>query len=153
MLVPQRMTAAQERDLVPPLVRRLLDREGKRRTPASDAHLAKRAEELASLHLDPQLESPVRPASVRWVSNQSSRWGSCTLETREIRLSDRLAELPSWVTDYVLVHELAHLAESGHTPRFWSLVAGYPMAERARGFLEGYALRANWSQPEADDLP
>ena len=41
--------------------------------------------------------------------------------------------------DYVLVHELAHLLETGHTPTFWSWVDRYPKAERAKGFLEGVA--------------
>jgi len=75
------------------------------------------------------------PASVRWVSNQQSLWGSCTIATREIRVSDRLVPFPSWVLDYVLVHELAHLAEPSHSKRFWQLVNRYPRAERARGFL------------------
>jgi predicted metal-dependent hydrolase len=79
------------------------------------------------------------PASVRWVDNQLTRWGSCTPADRSIRLSTRLQGLPPWVVDYVLVHELAHLVEVGHTAAFWSLVDRYPKAERARGFLEGYA--------------
>ncbi len=76
-----------------------------------------------------------RPLRVRWVSNQESLWGSCTVATRDIRVSDRLAGLPGWVLDYVLVHELAHLAVPSHSKRFWSLVNRYPKAERARGFL------------------
>ena len=42
---------------------------------------------------------------------------------------------PLWVLDYVIVHELAHLAEPNHGPRFHALVARYPKAERATGFL------------------
>lgn len=76
-----------------------------------------------------------RPASIRWVSNQRQRWGSCTPTDGSIRLSDRLASFPEWVIDYVIVHELAHLVEFGHTPRFWSIVQQYPLTERARGFL------------------
>jgi predicted metal-dependent hydrolase len=75
------------------------------------------------------------PASVRWVDNQTSRWGSCTPVDRTIRISSRLAAWPGWVLDFVLVHELAHLAEAGHGAAFHELVARYPKAERATGFL------------------
>ena len=52
-----------------------------------------------------------------------------------IRLSDRIASYPAWVRDYVLIHELVHLAVPSHSAAFWRLVARYPLAERARGFL------------------
>lgn len=52
-------------------------------------------------------------------------------------MSDRLRSVPSWVLDYVLVHELAHLQVPGHGPRFWELVGNYPQTERARGYLDG----------------
>ena len=77
------------------------------------------------------------PADVKWVDNQHRRWGSCTPADRTIRLSSRLRSMPEYVVDYVLVHELVHLLEPGHNDRFWALVARYPRAERARGFLEG----------------
>ena len=47
-----------------------------------------------------------------------------------------------WLVDYVLVHELAHLLVTGHGPRFWAEVEGYPRSERARGYLEGVAAAA-----------
>jgi predicted metal-dependent hydrolase len=43
------------------------------------------------------------------------------------------------VGDYVLVHELTHLLERTHSDRFHRLVAGFPLAERARGYLEGWS--------------
>jgi predicted metal-dependent hydrolase len=52
-----------------------------------------------------------------------------------IRISSRAAALPSWVLDYLLVHELAHLEVAGHGPHFWRLVNRYPLTERARGYL------------------
>jgi predicted metal-dependent hydrolase len=64
-----------------------------------------------------------------------ARYGSCTPQDGTIRLSDRLVAWPPWVRDYVLVHELAHLAVPDHSPAFWRLVDRYPLAERARGFL------------------
>jgi predicted metal-dependent hydrolase len=75
------------------------------------------------------------PRSVQWSDRQRARWGSCTTATRDIRVSRRLAEWPSWVLDYVLVHELAHLAVPNHSPEFHALVDRYPRAERAKGFL------------------
>lgn len=75
------------------------------------------------------------PASITWVSNQRDRWGSCTPAHATIRLSDRLAGFPSWVIDYVIVHELAHLLEANHNDAFWAIVARYPLSERARGYL------------------
>jgi len=76
-----------------------------------------------------------RPASIRWVANQRHRWGSCTPETGEIRISDRIAGFPGWVLDAVIVHELAHLVHLHHTPEFWALANRYPRIERAYGFL------------------
>ncbi len=75
------------------------------------------------------------PASVRWVDNMRQRWGSCTPEDSSIRVSARLAAFPSFVLDYVLVHEFAHLVVPSHGPAHDALVDGYPQAERARGFL------------------
>jgi predicted metal-dependent hydrolase len=66
-----------------------------------------------------------------------------------IRLSHRLRPMPVWVLDYVLVHELAHLVEPTHSTAFWRLVARYPDAERAKGFLEGYL--AGQGRPGADE--
>lgn len=79
------------------------------------------------------------PTSIRWVTNQRQRWGSCTPADGSIRLSDRMVSFPSWVVDYVIVHELAHLIEIGHTARFWELVDAYPRAERAKGYLQAKA--------------
>ena len=87
------------------------------------------------------------PKSIRFVDNQKSQWGSCTPANSEIRLSSRLTQFPSWVLDYVIVHELAHLVEFHHNAKFTALVDQYPKAERARGFLIGvhYA-------PDGDDV-
>lgn len=145
VLLPARMTKAEEQDWVSTMLARL-ERSEQRRRPSDEA-LTDRAHALSAKYLD----GLARPSSVRWVDNQNARWGSCTPADRTIRLSRRLNGMPSWVIDYVLVHELAHLLESGHTPRFWRLVDRFPRAERARGFLEGVALAAHWHTAE-DDL-
>ncbi len=89
-----------------------------------------------------------KPASVRWSENQNFRWGSCTPATASIRLSARLARLPDWVVDYVIVHELAHLSQPNHQRPFWDLVERYPLTERARGFL--IAVDGGWEKSLAD---
>ncbi len=80
------------------------------------------------------------PASIRWSTTQIKRWGSCTLDTREIRISARLRVVPEWVLDAVIVHELAHLLEPTHSARFRQLEQRYPRRDEADVFLEGYAL-------------
>jgi predicted metal-dependent hydrolase len=97
----------------------------------SDEALEKRAQELNRKYFGGSL----RWQSVRYVTNQNTRFGSCTPENGTIRLSHRLATMPVWVRDYVLVHELAHLVEANHGKRFWKLVNRYPLTERARGYL------------------
>jgi predicted metal-dependent hydrolase len=86
-----------------------------------------------------------KPSSIRWVTNQRMRWGSCTPTEGSIRINHLLAKLPIWVLDYVLVHELAHLRHPDHSAEFWATVARYPKTERARGFLEGFELRESES--------
>ena len=53
----------------------------------------------------------------------TSRWGSCTAKTRRIRLNAVLACCQLECLEYVIVHELAHLRENNHSPRFWAIVA------------------------------
>ncbi len=74
-------------------------------------------------------------ASIGYSMTQKRRYGSCNPAARTIRISHRLAALPPWVRDYVVVHEMAHLLEPGHGPAFRALVDRFPLAERARGFL------------------
>ncbi|WP_233517562.1 M48 metallopeptidase family protein [Geodermatophilus marinus] len=134
VLIPAAFTPAEERRWVAQMVAKLQTREERRRRSlGGDDDLMARARALSLAHLDGVPE----PASVRWVDNQQRRWGSCTPADRSIRLSSRLRAMPEYVVDYVLVHELAHLVEPSHSTAFWALVARYPRAERARGFLEG----------------
>lgn len=122
--IPASMSAQEESRWVSEMVGRL-----ERRSRVDRIDLERRAAHLAAEY---RLE---RPASIRWVDNQETRWGSCTPRDRTIRISSRLGPEPTWVIDYVIVHELAHLTVGGHGPRFWALVDRYPLAERARGFL------------------
>lgn len=64
------------------------------------------------------------------------RWGSCTSKNT-IRLNWRLVKAPMPVIDYVIVHELAHVLESNHTPDFWGIVrAKLAGAEKSKAWLK-----------------
>ncbi len=126
---PARMSEAELAPIVEQLTARLQRRGAVRDLDEGD--LERVAQELNQDYFGGRLTW----RSIEWVSNQESRWGSCTPATGTIRLSHRLATMPTWVRDYVLVHELAHLLEPNHGPRFWELVNCYPRTERARGYL------------------
>jgi hypothetical protein len=133
VLMPADLSQAEERHWVATMLERI-SRQERRRQPSDEVLLA-RARELSAHYLDGR----AAPRSVRWVDNQAARWGSCTPSNASVRLSNRLQQMPGWVLDYVLLHELTHLVEAGHTPAFWALVGRYPQTERARGFLDGVA--------------
>jgi predicted metal-dependent hydrolase len=147
VLVPAGLSRREEERLVAQMLEKLAAREARRRGP-SDDDLKRRAGELSRRYF----AGRARPSSVRWSTAQQRRWGSCTPSDASIRLSSRLQSLPSFVQDYVLVHELAHLLEPNHSPAFWALVGSYPQAERARGFLEGF-LHGARSAEDAESLP
>lgn len=137
VLVVRAPTAMSDKELTP-VIDKLKARLGKRvqRSPVSDAELQARAQTLNRRYFNGRF----RWQSIRFVTNQDKRFGSCTPSQGAIRLSDRLAKMPQWVQDYVIVHELAHLEEANHGPRFWKLVSSYPLTERARGYLMAVGL-------------
>ena len=126
--MPARMTKADEKRYVADLVERL-----ERREFENQVDLTQRSRDLAR-----RFDLPI-PESIRFVDNQNQRWGSCSIESREIRLSSRLASYPAWVLDYVIVHELVHLVVADHSGEFHALMTRYPRAERARGYLHAKA--------------
>jgi len=136
VLIPATLSRRQEAEWVEAMVARVEKAEARRRP--SDDDLLTRATALSRTWLSGR----ALPATVRWVDNQRSRWGSCTPVDRSIRLSRRLQDVPDWVVDYVLVHELAHLIEPGHNDRFWGWVERYPHADRAKAWLDGYSAAA-----------
>jgi predicted metal-dependent hydrolase len=122
--MPAWMSKADEVRYVEELVARLVRKEQREQISIRD-----RAATLARRY-----ELPMA-TSVEWMPNRKTQWAVCSVDTREIRVSERVAEFPAWVLDYVLVHELAHLTHANHSKRFWAMVNRYPKAERARGFL------------------
>jgi predicted metal-dependent hydrolase len=75
-------------------------------------------------------------APSRWsLSSARTRWGSCNPDG-SIRLNWRLMHFSAEVIDYVIAHELTHLVEMNHGPRFWATLGTlYPDYERVRGLL------------------
>jgi predicted metal-dependent hydrolase len=72
------------------------------------------------------------------VRDQKSRWGSCST-TGALSFSWRLVMAPPFVLDYVAAHEVAHLAEMNHGPRFWALLERtMPRMREAKRWLQTY---------------
>lgn len=70
------------------------------------------------------------------IADNRYRWGSCTPADR-VSFNWRLIKAPMFAIDYVIVHELAHLLEANHTPRFWNIVrANAPASEKAQAWLK-----------------
>jgi predicted metal-dependent hydrolase len=139
VLIPAQFSRAEEREWVDRMLERLDARE--QRSRRTDAALQARAARVAARYLS-EYAATARSVSVRWVTNQNGRWGSCTPADGTIRISHRVQEMPDWVIDYVLLHELSHLVVPSHNAEFWNLVARYPKTERARGYLEGVSAAA-----------
>ena len=96
------------------------------------AHQAKRREVLRDWYIAqarekilPRVEQHARELGVRFAAakivDNRYRWGSCTVKDN-VNFNWRLIKAPMFVIDYVIVHELAHLLEANHTPRFWNIV-------------------------------
>jgi hypothetical protein len=96
----------------------------------------KRAEEkIAPRVMNFARDLGVKVEKVKIVDNQF-RWGSCTVNNN-VNFSWRLIKSPMFVVDYIIVHELAHLIESNHTPLFWNIVsAQLPKMEKAKLWLK-----------------
>lgn len=87
----------------------------------------------------PRVKQHARRLGVRYrdaeVSEGRFRWGSCT-PRNSLRFNWRLIKAPMSVIDYVIIHELAHLIEPNHTPRFWNIVrAQHPATDDAKRWL------------------
>ncbi|CAI08594.1 M48 family metallopeptidase [Aromatoleum aromaticum] len=90
---------------------------------------------------------PVRLSSAR------TRWGSCS-SVSGIRLHWRLIHLPPELIDYVVAHEVAHLVEMNHSPRFWAVVAQlYPDWKTARTRLRAAGRTLPLIEPGSGDEP
>lgn len=113
--------------------------------PELGAHLQKWLKTQAQTLLAGRLEHYAAKMNVRYdtfrLSNARTRWGSCSAK-RHIRLNWRLIHCDLTLIDYVAIHELAHLTEMNHGPRFWAIVRQwYPAPEQARQSLREQSAR------------
>jgi hypothetical protein len=137
--------AASQRGWIEKQLRRIEERSRVPQPPAIDpeelrALRARAARELPArlLELAAAHGLAVRRVSVR---NQQWRWGSCSRAGR-ICLNWRLVQMPAWVRDYVMLHELMHLKRMDHSKQFWTLVANVcPEYQAARKYLRDAAHR------------
>ncbi|QCQ93923.1 M48 family peptidase [Rhodococcus sp. SGAir0479] len=139
VLMPTGMSKAAEAELVAEMIGKLdrADRRAAARAERSDIELTERAARLSARWL----RGAAEPVSIRWVPSMRTRWASCTPTDGTIRVSELLRTVPSYVLDYVLVHELVHLyVAGGHNDCFWEEVRRYPRTERAIGYLEAYSV-------------
>jgi predicted metal-dependent hydrolase len=144
--VPTRMAKRDIDAYVTELVKRLDERD--ERT-SSQESLELRARTLSREYLGKDLfETHKVPVKIRWVTNQNSRWGSCTPDEGTIRLSHRLQRMPSYVIDSVILHELIHLLVTEHSPAFYELMNKFPQHEKAKAYLDGYSHAQQYFEPK-----
>ena len=143
--VPAHLDRENRQKTIDWLVERLLTRQPLQSGLDNDGLLA-RAIDLSDRYL-----IGARPESVRWVTNQSARWGSCSYYSGQIRISHRLRVVPGWVLDSVLVHEVAHLTHPDHSRAFHKLAGAFPRHQEAGVFLAGYGLGLSNPTPPLPD--
>ncbi len=102
-----------------------------------ETDLQNRAEMLRDKYI------PKAPNFTITYSNRLKRsWGKCFFRTREIIINPVLADFPRWVSDMVIIHEIAHLIYPNHGKQFRELVSRYRLKERATGYLLAKGLKA-----------
>ena len=141
---PDDISDAELDEAVDELVQRMLAKRNKMRQFSSDEDLERRA----ARHNRALFGNKLKWRSIRFVGNQQKRFGSCSPSRGTIRISNRLMNAPAFVLDYVIIHELAHLIEPNHSPRFWELVYRYERTERARGYLMALAMEDDQIEQE-----
>jgi predicted metal-dependent hydrolase len=109
--------------------------QAKRREVLRDWYIARAKEKILARVEQHARELGVEFTVAKIVDNRY-RWGSCTVKDN-VNFNWRLIKAPMFVIDYVIVHELAHLIETNHTFRFWSIVrAKTPTMEKAKAWLK-----------------
>jgi len=103
--------------------------------------LKREAKREIAVRAQPMAERIERTIAALTVRDTRSRWGSCTPDGK-LSFCWRLILTPEWVLDYVVAHEVAHLAHLNHGPKFWATVKSLGVKpEQARAWLDVHAER------------
>lgn len=127
---PAGMSSKDEQKWIDRMIERNKRWEQKKTLKKSDTWLQQHAQVLNKKYFNGSLIF-----SIIFVTNQNSRFGSCTSIDKTIRISERVKTMPLWVQDYIIIHELTHLMHPDHSKKFWEKVNQYKYAERAKGYL------------------
>ncbi len=138
---PRRVSKNELNEAIVELARRLL-----RRSRAEAVNTDGAAAEIAG-KVATRFAEPPKVSEVRFVTNQTARWGSYNTQTGVVRLNAALKLMPPWVLEAIVAHELAHSFHADHSPEFWELARSVcPRTDRARAFLEGVSwLASSWN--------
>jgi len=95
----------------------------------------------ASLKLPTRIMDYAKKLGVEYnkiiISDIKHRWGSCTPKNN-ININYRIIKAPSFVSNYIIIHELTHLIEPNHTKEFWQIIkSAYPKYDEAKKWLLG----------------
>lgn len=138
VLAPHHLPENKLQESISKLKDRLLKKEQKKELD-SKASLYEIAEKLNQKYFGGQ----IKIGSIEYSTKQKSVFGNCSTRRGAIRLSHRLASMPGFVRDYVIIHEMCHIIHPNHKKDFKDLVARYELAERARGFLMAKGFEMN----------
>ena len=131
VLAPTSISDRELEEHIRSLRERIERRISQKKASRDDSHLEARAKHLNSKYFGGKLSWE----KISYSERQMRRHGSCTVTSKTIRISHRMRNMPQWVEDYIIVHELAHLIEPNHGKEFKKLVRRYPLSERAIGYL------------------
>ncbi len=143
--LPLGMHREEERKLIEKMKQKI-ERKRLKNQINKDDYLRKRFDEFN----DKYFQGKLRMNSIEFVTNQERNRGSCTPAKGTIRISHKLLNMPRWVLDYVIIHEMTHLLHPDHSRAFWAKVGEYKYTERARGFLIAKGMDENEDETESN---
>jgi predicted metal-dependent hydrolase len=137
---PRWVSGSELEEAVIDLARKLIRRDRARTVNEKDDALAL-ARKVAL-----RFPEPPEIVKARFSTTQRARWGSYSSRTKTIRLNAALRQMPAWVLEAVVAHELAHVSHPDHSAGFWELLRRVcPETDRAQAFLEGVSwLGRSW---------